>query len=82
MFTNDYPATLSRAIALDQALTGAASQVSSAYVDLVSLAARIAFGSLDITIGHDAQGNVDPTDVKVFMKDIGSSGCVLGRSAV
>ena len=52
---------------------GAAGQISTNYVDLVSLSARQTMGALDITVLSDSSGNLDPTDVKIFMKDIGSS---------
>lgn len=52
-----------------------AANISSNYVDLVSLSARQVFGSLDITVSHDTP-SANESEVKVFMKDIGSSGCV------
>lgn len=45
---------------------GDAAKISPEYVDLVSLVARQVMGAIDIT-GSNA------TDVKAFMKDIGSS---------
>ena len=52
-----------------------AANISSNYVDLVSLSARQVFGSLGITVSHDTP-STNESEVKVFMKDIGSSGCV------
>ena len=69
----DFSGARNRAIVLDAELTNAASKISSHYADLVSLATRQTFGSLDITILSDAQGNVNASDVKVFMKDMGTS---------
>ncbi|KAI0762087.1 hypothetical protein BD413DRAFT_643854 [Trametes elegans] len=65
--------TLQKAIALDEAIIGNASQVSSNYADLVSLSARQTWGSLDIAVTTDASGKPDPSDVRIFMKDIGST---------
>ena len=53
-----------------------AAQISPRYVDLVSLGARQTLGSLDITCLGDSNGGVDASNVKIFMKDIGSSGYV------
>ena len=75
-FVADYPSALQRAIALDNKIIGAATAISEHYADLVSLSARQVMGSLDITVSRDSQGNADASDVKIFMKDIGSSGCV------
>ena len=44
---------------------GDAAQISSEYVDLVSLGARQTFGALDITVFTDDNGNVDASDVKI-----------------
>ena len=52
---------------------GNASKISSNYVDLVSINSRQVMASLDITVANNSEGKVDPTDVIVFMKDIGSS---------
>ena len=73
-FTNDYPSALSRAEALDAAIMGNASNISSNYVDLVSLNSRQVMASLDITVANGTNGQPDPTTAMVFMKDIGTSG--------
>ena len=72
-FASDFPAALDRAKALDKKLMDDAAKISSNYVDLVSLAARQVFGSLDITAFADSNGKFDPSDVKIFMKDMGYS---------
>ncbi|TFK89099.1 DUF1793-domain-containing protein [Polyporus arcularius HHB13444] len=72
-FTADFTAAHDRAVALDQKIMSDASKVSSNYVDLVSLGARQTFGALDITVLADDKGNVDASDVKIFMKDLGTS---------
>ncbi|KAI0665950.1 hypothetical protein C8Q78DRAFT_985276 [Trametes maxima] len=62
-----------RAVVFDQSIVGNASLVSSHYADLVSLVARQTFGALDITVPSGTIGQPDPSDVQIFMKDIGSS---------
>ena len=79
-FTGDYASALARSIALDTQLKNAAGSISSSYSDLVSLSTRQVFGSLDITVSQDSQGKPDPSDVMVFMKDIGASGFVIWRN--
>ena len=69
----DAQAAHARAVALDQKITADAAAISGYYSDLVSLATRQTMGSLDITVSTNADGNVDPSDVKIFMKDIGTS---------
>ena len=54
-------------------ITADAAKISPEYVDLVSLATRQTLGSLDITVLSDVQGNVNSSDVMIFMKDIGTS---------
>ncbi|KAJ7171492.1 hypothetical protein C8R46DRAFT_1263050 [Mycena filopes] len=65
--------TRSRAIALDQQITQAASAISPDYVDLVSLATRQTMASLEITLPTPADGSWDMSDVKAFMKDMGNT---------
>ena len=72
-FANDYAAALARAQALDEQILNAANQISSEYADLVCLVARSVFASFDITVPSDSQVG---TDVKIFVKDIGTSRCV------
>ena len=72
-FLADFPAARTRANALDAMIMDAASNISSNYVDLVSLAARQTMAALEITVGTDSSGNPDPSDVMVFMEDIGTS---------
>ncbi|KAI0665951.1 hypothetical protein C8Q78DRAFT_1062280 [Trametes maxima] len=71
--TSSFGDVLQRAVAFDQAIIGNATQVSSHYADLVSLAARQAIGSLDITVSTGSDGNANASDVRIFMKDIGST---------
>ena len=72
----DYQAAAARAAALDDAVLQQATKISSQYADLVSLAARQAFGGLEFTISNGTDGNWNTSDVKVFMRDVGSSRCV------
>ncbi|KAI0372113.1 DUF1793-domain-containing protein [Pilatotrama ljubarskyi] len=76
--TSDFDAALARATAFDQAIITKASKVSAQYVDLVSLAARLVMATLDITVSTDANGMPNSSDVRVFMKDVGS-GSATGR---
>ena len=74
----DFSGALSRATNMDQKIMGDAGKISSNYVDLVSLAARQVMGSMDITVlRNDADGSLNGSDVKIFIKDIGGSGCVI-----
>ena len=72
-FTTDFQAAHDRAVVLDNKIIQDASNISAQYVDLVSLATRQTMGSLDITVSGDSDGNVNASDVKIFMKDIGTS---------
>ncbi|EIW62872.1 uncharacterized protein TRAVEDRAFT_99158, partial [Trametes versicolor FP-101664 SS1] len=69
--TSGYADTLQRAVALEKSIIADASNVSTEYSDLVSLATCQPFGSIDITVSSDADGNPNATDVRIFMKDIG-----------
>ena len=76
-FLADFDNARSRAKAVDATIMNAASNISSNYVDLVSLATRQTMGALEITVGADAKGTPDPSDVMVFMEDIGTSRCAV-----
>ncbi|OCH90332.1 DUF1793-domain-containing protein [Obba rivulosa] len=75
-FVTNYTTASQRAQDLDQNLVQAAANISSQYVDLVSLAARQAFAGLDITISNGTDGQWNTSDVKIFMKDVGNTGRV------
>ena len=60
-------------MAFDAKLIADAKNVSPEYADLISLATRQTIGSFDITALADAQGNVNASDIKIFMKDVGGS---------
>ena len=67
-FLQDFPHAVQRADALDRALSVNSSSISSHYTDLVALAARQTMAATELTVGSDL------SDVKMFMKDIGTSG--------
>ena len=75
-FTGDSQAAYNRAVALDKKIMDAAAAVSSAYTDIVSLATRQTLGALDITVSNGSDGKTNASDVKIFMKDVGTSQCV------
>ena len=58
---------------MDQKILQGASNVSNLLGDLVSLATAQVYGSTHLTIGTDASGNYNTSDVMMFMKNIGGS---------
>ena len=51
---------------------------SSQYADIVALSTRQTMSALDITVGTDASGSiVVPSDIMIFMKNIGTDRFVL-----
>lgn len=72
-FLADYESASARATDLDNTILSDAAAISPQYADLVSLAIRQAFGGIDISVASDTNGNWNMSDVKVFMKDIGTS---------
>ena len=73
-FINDFDNATQRAQALDQRILQDAASVSGLLGDLVSLAVPQVYGSAQITIGTDANGNFDDSDVMIFMKNVGGEG--------
>ncbi|KAI0633571.1 DUF1793-domain-containing protein [Trametes polyzona] len=71
-FTGGYGNALQRAEAFDAAVLANASAISPHYADLVSLAARQTLSALDITVSMGSDGNPNASDVRIFVKDIGS----------
>lgn len=71
-FTVGFSEARERAIALDNAILGNASSISTQYADLVSLAVRQTLGSLDFTVSTGTDGNPNASDVRIFMKDTSS----------
>ncbi|KAF8516355.1 hypothetical protein JB92DRAFT_3114212 [Gautieria morchelliformis] len=76
-FISDFPRAASAANSFDSNIRNAAVAVSSDYADLVDLATRQAFGMVEITVGKDAIGNWNTSDVQAFMADIGGSASVV-----
>lgn len=71
-FTAEFASAMQRAMALDQAILNAASKISPQYVDLVSLAARQTFSTIDITASFGSDGLANASDVRIFMKELGA----------
>ncbi|PCH44011.1 DUF1793-domain-containing protein [Wolfiporia cocos MD-104 SS10] len=72
-FASDYTDVLMRAEAFDNSLMNNASLISTQYMDILALAARQIFGALDITVPSDLSDGWSADDVRIFMKDMGSS---------
>ena len=70
-FLNDFSNASSRAQQLDNKILQNATSVSGGLGDLVSLATAQVYGSMQLTIGTDAHGNLNESDVMMFMKNIG-----------
>ena len=77
-FVQDYSNALQRADVLDAQILGNASMISTHYADLVALAARQAMARVETTIGtNNGLDTYNTSDVKMFMKDTGTSQYVL-----
>ena len=72
-FLNDFSNASSRAQQLDHNVLQNATSVSNILGDLVSLSIAQVYGSTQLTIGTDASGNFNNSDVMVFMKNIGEA---------
>jgi hypothetical protein len=75
-FLDDFANASSRAQQLDRKILQGAASVSNLLGDLVSLATAQVYGSTQLTIGTigtDAKGNYNTSDVMMFMKNIGGS---------
>ena len=70
-FLNDYTNASSRAQELDNKILQDAGSVSNLLGDVVSLAIAQVYGSTQLTIGIDDLGNLNTSDVMMFMKNIG-----------
>jgi hypothetical protein len=70
-FLNDFSNASSRAQQLDNKILQNATSVSNGLGDLVSLAVPQVYGSMQLTVGTDADGNLNKSDVMMFMKNIG-----------
>jgi hypothetical protein len=56
---------------LDQKILHDAVSISDLLGDLVSLAVPQVYGSTQLTIGTNTNGEYDPSDVMMFMKNVG-----------
>ena len=72
-FLNDFSNASSRAQQLDNKILQNASSVSDGLGDLVSLVTAQVYGNMQLTIGTDAHGNFNESDVMVFMRNIGGT---------
>ncbi|TCD59771.1 hypothetical protein EIP91_011516 [Steccherinum ochraceum] len=75
-FILDYDNAKQRSNALNAKIIGDAGKVSPTYTNLVSLAARQAMGGTDLTVARGTDSSWNTSDVKMFMKDVGTSGRV------
>ncbi|PCH43422.1 DUF1793-domain-containing protein [Wolfiporia cocos MD-104 SS10] len=69
---SDFTAALSRATELDNRVMAATSSISTDYTNIVSLGARQAFAGIDITVSNGTDGAWNVSDVKIFMKNVGT----------
>ena len=74
-FLLDYNDATSRADTLDAKIASGTTSLtgSSALQNIISLSAPFAMGGTEITISNGTDGNWNTSDVKMFMKDLGSS---------
>lgn len=72
-FVSDFSDASSRMSTLDDEITQSAQSISSEYSDIVSLAARQTFGSLDITVSRGTDGQWNTSDAMIFMKNLGNN---------
>ncbi|KAH9036047.1 hypothetical protein EDB83DRAFT_1770629 [Lactarius deliciosus] len=72
-FLNDFTNASSRAQQLDSKILQDAAPISGLLGDLVSLATAQVYGSTQVTVGTDASGKLNKSDVTAFMKNVGGS---------
>ncbi len=70
-FLNDFSNASSRAQQLDNKILQSSASVADCLGDFSSLAIAQVYGSMQLTIGTDAYGNPNNSDVMMFMKNIG-----------
>lgn len=70
-FMSDFSSAQSRAAALDAKLLGAATNISSDYADIISVASRQALGAIELTTTKGSDGNFNASDTMAFLKNIG-----------
>ena len=72
-FLNDFSNASSRAQQLDHDILQNTTSVSNMLGDLVSLSIAQVYGSTQLTVGIDASGKPNSSDVMMFMKNIGGA---------
>jgi hypothetical protein len=72
-FLNDFSPALTRAGNLDNKILQVANSVSNNLGDLVSGSIAQVYGSMQLTIGTDTHGNLNKSDIMMFMKNIGGA---------
>lgn len=76
-FYNDYSNVSQMSTSFDnQVQSAASSNVSDNYAALCAISARQVYSGLEITVGKDASGNYNTSDVMVFVKEIATSNFV------
>ena len=70
-FLNDFPNASLRAQRLDSKILQEAAPISGQLGDLVALATAQVYGSTQLTVGTDASGYFNESDVMAFMKNVG-----------
>ncbi|PLW10460.1 hypothetical protein PCANC_23157 [Puccinia coronata f. sp. avenae] len=74
-FLGDYFKAIQAAIEIDKRIIEDAKRLGGdAHAAIVSVSARQAVGSMELTIGKDSAGNFDPSNVAAFIKEISSNG--------
>ncbi|EJC99891.1 DUF1793-domain-containing protein [Fomitiporia mediterranea MF3/22] len=73
-FLDDFQRAQEAAAALDSQIITAGEQISLIYSHLLSLTARQVMASMDITLSKTGNGQWNTSDVKIFMKNLGSAG--------
>ncbi|KAJ3489051.1 hypothetical protein NLI96_g2424 [Meripilus lineatus] len=72
-FVGGFAQASQRATDLDNKILNDASSVSQQYADLVSFAARQTIGGTDLTITNTSGGGLNSSNVRMLMKDVGTS---------
>ena len=70
-FLNDFSNATSRAQQLEAKILRDSQSVAEGLSSLTSLALAEVYGSMQLTISTDGHGNLNKSDVMMFMKNIG-----------
>lgn len=73
-FLNDFSRAVSAANAMDASIRSAGSQISGDYADLLTLSLRQVMSAVEITVTKGSDNQWNTSDVKSFMKNMGSVG--------